>query len=112
MDTLKQNGKKNLRIIFYLFNIGVIFNVLWIFYVKVTSRILRYFGLNSTSVRDFIGPNGYIIILSVLLFTIGYYVFTKKKIHGFVWIIIVSIILLVVVPIYYVLTHNWGVKPH
>ena len=112
MDTLKQYGKRSFRLVFYVFIIGVICNILWIGYASFTDRFLTYLGVDSVKIRDLIGSNSYIIIILALLFTIGYYVFTKKKIHGFVWIIIVSVILLVVVPIYYVLTHNWGVKPH
>jgi hypothetical protein len=37
MDTLKQNGKGKLKIVFYVFNIGAIFNVMWLCYSLFTA---------------------------------------------------------------------------
>jgi hypothetical protein len=111
MDTSKLNGKRKFCVIFYIFIIGLTFNILWIGYSTFTDKFLTLLGMDSVKIRDFIGPYGYIIIISVLMFTIGYYLFTKKKIYGFEWIIVLSIVLLLIVPIYYISTHNWGVRP-
>jgi len=109
MDILNQKGRK-LKIVFYVFIVGAIFNILWLGYVHVTSKVLRSFGYDSTIVRHYTGRYGYILIISGLIFTLGYYIISKKKIYGFEWIIIISIILLIGAPIYIAATDSWGIQ--
>jgi len=71
--------KGKIRLIFYLISLGIFFNVFWLSY-SLTGPLMRYVGIkNTTLVRDFVGPYGYIIILLALLFTLFYFFITHKK---------------------------------
>ena len=83
MDTLKPSGNRRLRIVFYIFNVGVILSILWVGYSTFSDKFLTYLGFDSVKVRDFTGTYGYLIIIPGLIFTLGYYIISKKKIYGF-----------------------------
>jgi hypothetical protein len=109
MDILNQKDRK-LKIVFYVFSIGALFNILWVGYSTFSDKILTYLGFDSVKVRDFTGTYGYLIIIPGLIFTLGYYIILKKKIYGFEWIIIFSIILLIGAPVYIAATDSWGIQ--
>jgi hypothetical protein len=107
MDISKRNGKrKPLPIIFYLFVLGVIMNILWLCYNVFTSNILRQLGLDSTMIRDFLVQYSYPIEWMAVLFAIIYYFITKKKVFGF-WLMIFLSVILIIIPIIIFIT-NWN----
>jgi hypothetical protein len=110
MATLKQNNSKDrTKIILYIFLTGILFNILWVSYVDFTRPVLSHLGVkNTVKVRDILGPYGYIIILSVFLFTLIYYLITRKRIYAFYIIIITSIIFIFLIPLIILLTTHWG----
>lgn len=111
MDTSKQTGKRKFRFIFYFFCVGILFNLIWIT-LPITDKVWIFLGIDDVKLRDFVGPIGYYIILLILFFNIFYYVLTKKKLYGFELLLILSFFSLIIIPIYIILTNNFGIQPH
>jgi hypothetical protein len=108
-STLKQNGIKRLPFIFYIFLVGAEMNLLWLSYTSFFSDALELIGVkNTVIVRDFLVCHCYPIEWITTLFAIVYYFITKKKIFGFLWMIILSVFLFVLPVIIFICSWNNG----
>ncbi|MDR3287454.1 MAG: hypothetical protein LBT27_08420 [Prevotellaceae bacterium] len=113
MVILKQNGKKRLPIIFYIFLIGAAMNLLWWNYTssfyKISENVI---GENVTRIVYTISfICSYPIEWATTLFAIVYYFITKKKIFGFLWMIILCIFLFLLPFIVFIGTWTGGIDP-